>query len=72
MNFHQKLVVYYILNYLGTLLIFDVNSELIEFIIWDQRLLKEFVLRNILRDLGTVKLYFLCLELCLNLFLFCQ
>ena len=40
-----------------------------EFILWDQRLLKGIVLRNILRDLGTVKLYFLCLDLCFNLLL---
>ena len=39
-----------------------------EFILWDQRLLKGLVLRNILRDEGTVKLYFLCLELCFNFF----
>ena len=50
MNFHQKLVVYYILDYFGILFILDVNSVLIEFILWDQRLLKGFVLRNILRD----------------------
>ena len=37
---------------------------LIEFILWDQRLLKGFILRNILRDYGTAKIYFLCLELC--------
>ena len=41
---------------------------LIEFILLDQRLLKGFVLRYILRDLGTVKIYFLCLELCFNFF----
>ena len=41
MNFHQKLVVYYILYYFGILFILDipVNSVLIEFILWDQRLL---------------------------------
>ena len=50
MNFHQKLVVYYILNNLGILFILDLNSVLIEFILWDQRLLKGFILRNILRD----------------------
>ena len=49
MNFHQKLVVYYILDYFGILFILDINSMLTEFILWDQRLLKEFVLRNILR-----------------------
>ena len=50
MNFHQKLVVYYILDYSGILFILDLNSVLREFILWDQRLLKGFVLRNILRD----------------------
>ena len=50
MNFHQKLVVYYILDYFGILFILDINSVLIEFLLWDQRLLKEFMLRNILRD----------------------
>ena len=48
--FHQKLVVYYILDYFGILFILDINSVLIEFILWDQRLLKGFILRNILRD----------------------
>ena len=50
MNFHQKLVVYYILDYFGILFILDLKSVLIEFILWDQRLLKGFVWRNILRD----------------------
>ena len=50
MNFHQKLVVYYILDYFGILFILDINSVLRGFIMWDQRLLKGFVLRNILRD----------------------
>ena len=68
MNFHQKLVVYYILDYFGILFILDINSVLIEFILWDQRLLKGFILRNILRE-GTVKLYFLCLELCFSFLL---
>ena len=45
MNFHQKLVVYCILDYFGILFILDINSVLIE-----GRLLKGFVLRNILRD----------------------
>ena len=49
MNFHQKLVVHYICDYFGILFILDINSVLIEFILWDQRLLKRFVLRNILR-----------------------
>ena len=64
MNFHQKLVVYHILDYFGILFILDINTVLIEFILWDQRLLKGFILRNILRDQGTVKQYFLCLEHC--------
>ena len=50
MNFHQKLVVYYILDYFGILFIRDINSVLIEFILWNQRLLKGFILKNILRD----------------------
>ena len=50
MNFHQKLVVYYILDYFGILFILDINSVLIKFILGDQRLLKGFILRNILRD----------------------
>ena len=49
-NFHQKLVVYYILVYFGISFILDINSVLIEFILWDQRLSEGFVLRNILRD----------------------
>ena len=50
MNLHQKLVVYYILDYFEILFILDINSVLIEFILWDQRLLKGFILRSILRD----------------------
>ena len=50
MYFHQKLVVYYILDYFGILFILDINSVLIEFILWDQRLLKGFILRHIQRD----------------------
>ena len=33
MNFHQKLVVYYILDYFGIIL--DINCMLTEFIFWD-------------------------------------
>ena len=40
MSFHQKLVVYYILDYIGILFILDINYVLIEFILWDQRLSK--------------------------------
>ena len=46
MNFHQKLVVSYILDYFGILFILDINSVPIEFILWDQRLLKGFVLKK--------------------------
>ena len=41
MNFHQKLVVYYILDYFGILFILDITSILREVILWDQRLLKD-------------------------------
>ena len=41
MNFHQKVVVYYLLDYFGILFILVINSVLIEFILWDQRLLKD-------------------------------
>ena len=46
MNFHQKLVVYYILDYFGILVILDLNSVLREFILWDQRLEKGFFYEN--------------------------
>ena len=38
MSFHQKLVVYYILDNFGILFILDINSVLREFILRDQRL----------------------------------
>ena len=38
MSFHQKLVVYYILDYFGILFILDINSVLREVTLWDQRL----------------------------------
>ena len=38
MSFHQKLVVYYMLDYFGILFVLDINSVLREFILWDQRL----------------------------------
>ena len=41
MNFHQKLVLYYILDNFGLLFFLDINSMLKEFILWDQRLLEE-------------------------------
>ena len=40
MNFHQKLVVYYILDYSGILFVLYINSVLRELILWDQRLSK--------------------------------
>ena len=40
-SLHQKLVVYYILDYFGILFILDIHSVLIEFIWLDQRLLKD-------------------------------
>ena len=46
MNFRQILVVYYILDYFGILFILDINSVLIEFILWDQRLYKGFFCEN--------------------------
>ena len=42
--------VLYIGIYFGILFILDINSVLIEIILWDQRLSNGFVLRNILRD----------------------
>ena len=38
MNFHQKLVVHYTLDYFGTLFILDINPMLSEFILWDEKL----------------------------------
>ena len=35
MNFHQKLVVYHILDYFGILFILDIKYVLTEFIFWD-------------------------------------
>ena len=40
MNFHQELVLYYILDYFGILFILDINFVFTEFILWAQRLLK--------------------------------
>ena len=45
-NFHQKLVVYYMLDYFGILFILDINYVLREFILWDQRLLKDCFVKN--------------------------
>ena len=49
MYFHQKLVVYYILDYFGIIFILDINSVLINSYC-GIRDLKGFILRNILRD----------------------
>ena len=46
MNFHQKLVVYYIFDYFGILFILDINSVHIEIILWDQNLLKDCLVKN--------------------------
>ena len=46
MNFHQKLVVYYILDYYEILFILEINSMLREFILWDQRLLADCFVKN--------------------------
>ena len=46
MSFHQKSVVYYILDYFEILLILHINFVLIEFILGDQRLPKGFGLRD--------------------------
>ena len=46
MNFHQKLVVYFILDLCGILFIRDINSVLREFILWDLRLLKDCFVKN--------------------------
>ena len=46
MSFHQKLVVYNILDYFGILFILGINSVLREFILWDQRLLKDCFVKN--------------------------
>ena len=54
MNFLQKLVVHYILHYFGILFIVDILCAY-RIILWDQRLLKGFVLRENLRDQGTYK-----------------
>ena len=40
MDFHQKLFVYYILDYFGVLFVLDTSFVLKEFKLWDQRLWK--------------------------------
>ena len=47
MNFHQKLVVYYLLDDFGILFILDINFVLREFILWDQGLLKDCFVKKI-------------------------
>ena len=46
MNFHHKLVVYYILDYFGILFNLDITSVFRKFILWDQRLLKGLFCEN--------------------------
>ena len=46
MNFHQKLVVYYILDNFGILFILDINCMLREVILWDQKLLEDCFVKN--------------------------
>ena len=46
MSFHQKLVVYYKLDYFGILFILDINSVLRKFILWAQRLLEDCFVKN--------------------------
>ena len=46
MNFHQKLAVYYILDYFGILFILDLIFVLRYFILWNQRLLKGLFCEN--------------------------
>ena len=46
MNFHQKLNVYYILDYFGILFILDIAFVLRECILWDQRHLKGCFVKN--------------------------
>ena len=46
MSFHQKLVVYYTLDYFGILFILDINSVLREFILWDHKPLKDCFMKN--------------------------
>ena len=46
MNFHLKLVVYYILDNFGISFILDLNSVLREFILWDQMLLEDCFVKN--------------------------
>ena len=41
MSFRHNLVVYYILDYVLILFSLDINSVLREFILWEQRLLKD-------------------------------
>ena len=47
MNFHQKLVVYYILDYFWILFILNVNSVVREFILWDQRIFEGLFSENL-------------------------
>ena len=46
MSLYHKLVVYYILDYFGILFILGINSVLREFILWDERLLRDCFVKN--------------------------
>ena len=46
MNFHQKLVVYYKLDYFGILFILDITSVFREFLLWTRGLLKGLFCEN--------------------------
>ena len=50
MNFHQKLIVYDILDYFEIIFILDINSVLREFILWDKRPFEGLFFVKILRD----------------------
>ena len=52
MNFHQKLDVYYKLDYFGILFILDISSVLREFILWEQRLFEGICFEKYSEGLG--------------------
>ena len=60
---------YYILDYFGILFILDINSVLIQYILWIQRLSEGFVLRNILGTKVRLNNIFSVLNIVLNFLL---
>ena len=60
---------YYILDYFGILFILDINSVLIQYILWIQRLSEGFVLRNILGTKVRLNNFFSVLNIVLNFLL---